>query len=274
MENNQKYTPLEDTSQSLKSLGCRLPHSRGFIYNVEDTMTKDNGWIKLHRTLFEWEWYSDIKTFRLFIHLLLRVNHEPKYWKGKLIKRGQTFASHQTLARETGLTVQNIRTSFNRLESTKELTRELTSKGQFITILNYDKFQSFKGTELTSELTNNQQATNRQLTTNKNDKNDKNLISKEEKEKSIDFIIKQNPEITEELQEFVKMRKSIRKAITTKGLELIVKKLNKLSQNKEIQKRILEQSIENSWQGVFELKTESKPINNELQKWDSNGNSI
>ena len=30
-----------------------------------------SGWIKLHRKITEWEWYSDANTFRVFMHLLL-----------------------------------------------------------------------------------------------------------------------------------------------------------------------------------------------------------
>ena len=30
-----------------------------------------SGWIKLHRSTTEWEWYSDHNTTRLFIHLLI-----------------------------------------------------------------------------------------------------------------------------------------------------------------------------------------------------------
>lgn len=60
---------------------------------------------------------------------------------------------------------------------------------------------------------------------------------------------------TETLDEFIKMRKAIKKPITEKGVELILDKLNNLSNdNMDIKISILNQSIENSWQGVFELK--------------------
>ena len=55
------------------------------------------------------------------------------------------------------------------------------------------------------------------------------------------------------------MRKQIRKPLTDKATELSMKKLDELSggdNDKAV--KILEQSIMNSWQGLFELKEENK----------------
>lgn len=69
-------------------------------------------------------------------------------------------------------------------------------------------------------------------------------------------------EFEETFLEFVKMRKEIGKKITERGQELIKNKLRKLSGNNIVKATaILNQSIENSWQGVFELK-ESTPQDN------------
>lgn len=48
-----------------------------------------SGWIKLHRKITEWEWYSDANTFRVFMHLLLTANYEDKRWRNIDVKRGQ-----------------------------------------------------------------------------------------------------------------------------------------------------------------------------------------
>ena len=82
-------------------------------------------------------------------------------------------------------------------------------------------------------------------------KEKKRNITKENitKEKGIDFI--------EVWEDFKIMRKKIRKPITEKGEELIIKKLNRLSDNEEEQIAILNQSIMNSWQGIFPLKEEN-----------------
>ena len=62
------------------------------------------------------------------------------------------------------------------------------------------------------------------------------------------------------LRDFIDMRKSIKKPMTTKALELLINNLNKLSNNDEEKIAILNQSIERSWQTVYPLKT-IKPLN-------------
>ena len=47
-----------------------------------------NGWIKLHRKILDWGWYSDINTRVVFIHLLLLANFDDRYYLGKKIKKG------------------------------------------------------------------------------------------------------------------------------------------------------------------------------------------
>ena len=53
----------------------------------------EGGFILLHRSILRWEWYGDLNTARLFIHLLLTVNYEPQRWQGIAVERGQRVAS-------------------------------------------------------------------------------------------------------------------------------------------------------------------------------------
>ncbi len=55
-------------------------------------------------------------------------------------------------------------------------------------------------------------------------------------------------------QDFQQMRKSMRKPMTQAASRLIVKKLEELREKGDEPQRVLEQSIENSWVGVFPLK--------------------
>lgn len=129
-----------------------------------------NGWIKIHYNLLNWEWYDDINTKTLFLHLLLMANWKDKKWHGILIKRGSFITSLGKLANQTGLSVQNVRTSLNKLKSTHEITSKTTNKYTYITINNFNDYQ-----ETTNKLTNNQQTTNKQLTTTEEGKKDKNI---------------------------------------------------------------------------------------------------
>ena len=64
-----------------------------------------------------------------------------------------------------------------------------------------------------------------------------------------------NEEVKNELYEFVKMRKFIKKPLTNKGLELIIDELFNLSTVPDEQIKILDKSIANNWAGLFPLKT-------------------
>ena len=87
------------------------------------------------------------------------------------------------------------------------------------------------------------------------EKKTSNLPVAKAKEKSLDEVIEAQPlSIQQPLREFVKMRKAIKKPITTHGLELAVKKLHELAKTESEAVAVIEQSVMNSWQGFFALK--------------------
>lgn len=133
------------------------------------------GFIKLHRSILEWEWYKDIPVRILFEHCLLRANHKENYWHGKLIKAGSFITSLDNLAFETGLTKMQVRTAIKKLISTCEITHKGYSKYSVITIINWFQYQE-NNTQDNTQITHNQHTNNTQITPNKNDKNDKNII--------------------------------------------------------------------------------------------------
>ena len=100
-----------------------------------------SGWIKLHKTLKDWEWYDDHNATRLLVHLLLSVNYEDKTWKGQTIKAGSCVTSWENLSKEIGLTVKQTRTAMAKLEASKEVARYATNKWQAITLVKWDKLQ-------------------------------------------------------------------------------------------------------------------------------------
>lgn len=129
------------------------------------------GWIKLHRKIVEWEWFDDTNTFKLFMFLLLSVNHKDRNYKGRLIKAGSMVTGRELLAKQTKLSVQQIRTCLERLKSTNEITIETTAQGTIIQVVNYDKYQV-----VTSESTSEQPTNNQQVTTNKNVKKERSIF--------------------------------------------------------------------------------------------------
>ena len=66
-----------------------------------------------------------------------------------------------------------------------------------------------------------------------------------------------NKELKETIIYFIEMRKSIKKKLTERGLKGILNKLDKIALNDYEKIEILENSIMNCWQGVFEIKKET-----------------
>lgn len=117
------------------------------------------GWIKLHRSILQWEWYADWKVWRVFEHLLLRANFEETEWRGRKITRGQIVISYTELAGRTGLTVQQVRTALDKLRKTEEITCKGCNKFSTITINNYTHYQGEGTANKVFEATNTQLGT-------------------------------------------------------------------------------------------------------------------
>ena len=141
-----------------------------------------NGYIKLHRKLISWEWYTDQNTFKLFIHCLLMANHKPNKWRGIVIDTGEFVTSLEKLSVDTGMTIRQVRTSLQKLVSTEEIEKKTTSQFTQIKVLKYCDYQTSEienDKQNVTQTTNKRQTNDKQTTTNKNDKNIKNDKKKE-----------------------------------------------------------------------------------------------
>lgn len=121
------------------------------------------GWIKIHKKMLQWEWFTDVNVAHLFVYLLLAANYEDRQWRGMTIERGQLVTSRDHLAQATGLSVQQVRTALDKLERTGEITQKSTNKYRIVTICKYLNYQMVDDSE---QPTNNQQSTNNQPTNN------------------------------------------------------------------------------------------------------------
>ena len=123
------------------------------------------------------------------------------------------------------------------------------NKFTVVTIVNWGLYQTV---ECEKEQQNNTKVTTKEQQSNtnknvKNDKNDKNIYD-------------QIPlELHEPLKDYMECRKKLRKPMTDRAIELMLKKLSDLSAGDTYKAiKILEQSIENGWVGIFPLKEVEK----------------
>lgn len=99
------------------------------------------GFIKLHRKMLKWGWYSDPNTFRVFMHLLLTASYEENEFRGVKLKAGDVVFGRKKLAQELGLSERQVRTSLEHLISTNEITIKTTNRFSIATIENWAKYQ-------------------------------------------------------------------------------------------------------------------------------------
>lgn len=98
--------------------------------------------VKMYRSFLEWEWYSDINTSRLFLHMLLKANWRDSKFQGITVPRGSFISSIGRLAEETALTDREIRTAVSHLKMTGEVTSRPTNRYTVFTVVNYNLYQS------------------------------------------------------------------------------------------------------------------------------------
>jgi hypothetical protein len=216
------------------------------------------GWIKLHRKFLDWEWYQDGNTMRVFLHLLLTANFEDKKWNGMIIRRGQLVTGRKKLSEELQLSERAIRTCITRLKTTSELSVKTTNKYSIITICNYESYQEVL---TTNDQQNDQQAV-QQTTTTKEIKKKEDPPKVPPKQK---FDVPENldtPKFRKVwLEEWVPYRKE-RNLSTYKprGLKAALSGLDRMADGDvTVAIKIIRQSIEKNWQGLFELKDGGKP---------------
>lgn len=211
----------------------------------------DGNYIKISRSILEWEWYGNINTCRLFLHMLLKANWKDGRFEGQEVPRGSFISSYPRLADECDLTVNEVRTALKHLISTGEITVKAHAKYSVFTVVKYNDYQ-----EVNSQSTDKPHSINRRLTT----------IEERKKERKEEYNPPISPspyftsgELNQTFVDYIEFRKKIKKPMTDRAIRLAVSKLEKLASSSGEFKEdeaieILNNSIMNGWQGLFALK--------------------
>lgn len=184
------------------------------------------------------------------------------------------------LADELGFEENTVQLALKALE---QFNMIVTDQG-FFTIAGWEEYQNVEGMDKIREQTRMRVAAHREkqkllagnVTCNvtvtdgnateeererDKEKDKDKKVSKKAKSESFDSIINsytQDQGLKNAILEFIKMRQRIRKPMTNYALSLMLKKLDKLGSTTKLKIDVLNQSIENSWQSIYELKNKGQ----------------
>jgi len=100
-----------------------------------------DGYIRLHRKLLDWEWFTDSAMVHVWTYLLLRVNWTTRRWQGIEIHPGQVVTSRDRIAEACGLTEKQVRRVLDELEKGRMIERKRAGFGQLVTLVNWAEYQ-------------------------------------------------------------------------------------------------------------------------------------
>lgn len=136
-------------------------------------MRNAGGYVRVYRSLLEWEWYDDDACTRVMLHLLLSANWEEKRWHGQTIAPGQLVTSMEGIAGKLGLTRASVRRAFDKLKATGEVTIQTNNHWTTVTLANWGEYQEVQptnGRQKSRPTTNQQPTNNRPPATTKEEK--------------------------------------------------------------------------------------------------------
>ena len=97
-------------------------------------------WIKLPRSIFDWDWYDKAETLSLYLYLLNNAKEKDVKHNGYVEHRGQFVTSLGKLSTVLGVGKQIVRTSLLRLTKMKLIEVSTEKLYSVVTICNYDSF--------------------------------------------------------------------------------------------------------------------------------------
>ena len=226
-----------------------------------------NGHIALHRKLLDNPIVcKDADHLAIWIWLLLKAS-----WKeSDVLFNGKRITLHpgdlppisrRTIARELNISDSKVQRVLKLFENEHQIEQRMNSQSRLISICSWDKYQA--GEPRNEPRVNHSRTTSEPRVntieegnnTNKGNKNNNKTLTPAK-----DFYRGQPEELKQALMDFEEMRKKIKKPLSTdRARQLIINKLTKLAGNNvDLKIEILEQSIMNSWQGVFPIKEERR----------------
>ena len=140
-----------------------------------------NGFVLLHRNIFEWNRFDDVYAFKLFLCLIMLANIKDGQYKGQELKRGELTTSVKQLSLATKLSETSVKNSLKKLVESGEIKEEVSpNKFRKITIINYSKYQTIssrKYNKKTNKKANSETNNKTTIKINNKESNPKGLLS-------------------------------------------------------------------------------------------------
>jgi len=215
------------------------------------------GWIKLYRKLQDNKlWTCEPFTRgQAWVDLLLLANHEYGYFfvrDHKIeVQRGQVGWSENKLAERWSWSRSKVRKFIKQLEKEQQVIQQKSRSYSIIELINYEIYQE-KEQQVIQQQNNRKTTEKQQKNTNKNEKEGK-------EGKEIVYIEKDFLPIFER---WLKYKKDKRQSYKNEdSIKAAYNKLYKLAGGDfELADKIVEQSLANNWDGLFELKNKNKQL--------------
>ena len=148
-----------------------------------ENLIVNNGFVKLSRSILDWEWYDHPDVFRIYIHLLIKANYAPAKWRGIDISEGEHITSINKLSKELLMSEFKVRESILKLKNTSYIDVITTNKFTRLKLVKsvvYNNSSDINHKQISGLASNKSQSNQEQTTTNKKNKEKKEIEERKE----------------------------------------------------------------------------------------------
>ena len=230
-----------------------------------------SGWFKFHRQIFDNPICAkDAEYFFVWVWILSEANYEEtRVWfknKDIVLEKGQLLTSVRKISEKLKINRSKVERILKALKSEEQIDIQTSTKNTLITVLKWEKYQASE-TQNETQVRHERDTSETRVRNLPIKKEIKNIRNKEYKKDAVYFP--DDERLNRAFCDFVDMRKKIKAPMTDNAIKLAISKLEKLSQgNNEYAIEILNQSIMNSYKGLFPVKGKEEPqINNVFDEW-------
>lgn len=112
---------------------------------------QESGYIRIHRSLLDWEWFTSGSVLRVWMYLLIKANWKDGRFRGEKIPRGSLITSYTRIAEGTGLSRPSVVRAIAKLKETGEIKVRNKHRYSHIFITRYEEYQDDRLNKFTDD---------------------------------------------------------------------------------------------------------------------------